>query len=329
MLKKVLIMDPVSKKMEEFSRLYLEDEIEVIFCKNDEDRKKYIQMADVLVTFTKGISAEWIKQAHNCKFIQKLGAGVNNIDIEEASKRNIPVANTVGLNATSVAEHTVMLMLSVFKHVVTAHTAITNESRWLKTELRDNSYQLSYKKVGLIGFGNIGSEVSKLLNGFQCEVSYYDVRRISEEQEKENGIKFKELDEIIKDSDVISLHVPLNNKTKHLLNEKRLSQMKSTAILVNTCRGGIIDENALYQVLKAEKLVGAGLDVFEQEPIDKYHQLATLSNVIMTPHIAGGTNEAMKAVAFQAYTNINEFLKNEELHHKKSIVNINEIDVSS
>nr|WP_285890641.1 2-hydroxyacid dehydrogenase [Halalkalibacter oceani] len=314
-------MDQVSPKMEMLSREYLNEQTEIIFCKNDRDREEHIATADVLVTFTNGIAKKWIEKAERCRFIQKLGAGVNNIDIEEASKRGIPVANTVGLNATSVAEHTVMLMLSTLKHLVQAHTAITNESRWLKTELRDRSYELSYKKVGLIGFGNIGKKVSQLLTGFRCDISYFDIFRLTEKEEEELGISFKPVDDLLKSCDVISLHVPLTEKTRHLIDAEKLAMMKADAILINTCRGGIIDEHALYQALKNGQLIGAGLDVFENEPIDQTNPLTRLPNVIVTPHIGGGTNEAMEAVASEAYYNINVFLCEGALSDVKNVVN--------
>nr|WP_285874248.1 2-hydroxyacid dehydrogenase [Halalkalibacter oceani] len=314
-------MDRVSPKMEMLSREYVNEQTEIIFCKNDRDREEHIATADVLVTFTNGISKDWIEKAERCRFIQKLGAGVNNIDIKEASKRGIPVANTVGLNATSVAEHTVMLMLATYKHLVQAHTAIAKESRWLKTELRDRSYELSYKKIGLIGFGNIGKKVSQLLSGFQCDVSYFDILRLTEKEEEELGISYKTVDELVTSCDVISLHVPLTEKTRHLIDEKKLAMMKPEAILVNTCRGGIVDEHALYQALKSGRLTGAGLDVFENEPIDQSHLLTGLPNVIVTPHIGGGTNEAMEAVASEAYYNINAFLYEGALGDVKNVVN--------
>lgn len=300
----------------------LPKESDIIFCSNDQnDWEEHIKSSDVLVTFTKGISKEWIEKAEKCIFIQKLGAGVNNIDLAEASKRNIPVANTPGLNSTSVAEHAVTLMLSVFKHLVTAHNHIIYKSEWLKTQLRDRSYQLSYKKVGLVGFGNIGREVRRLLKGFECEISYFDTVRLPLTEEKELGVQFKELNTLIQESDIISLHVPLNQHTHHLINEVRLGMMKKSAVLINTCRGGVINEDALYQALKAGQLTGAGLDVFESEPIDKDHKLASLPNVILTPHIGGGTNEAMEAVIKKACENINSILSTGIIQNDKEIVN--------
>ncbi|WP_170972099.1 2-hydroxyacid dehydrogenase [Bacillus yapensis] len=327
--KKVLCLDSISKRMEILIMEQLSKEIDIVFCKDKKDWEKHIRTANVLITFTHGISKEWIEKADDCVFIQKLGAGINNIDLVEASKRKIPVANAPGLNSTAVAEHSVILMLSVFKHLVTAHNYIVHKGEWLKTQLRDHSYQLSYKKVGLIGFGNIGREVCRLLKGFECEISYYDTYRLSNEKEAELGVSYKNLDKLIQESDVVSLHVPLNSGTYHLVNKERLLLMKETAVLINTCRGGVIDEDALYDVLKSGRLTGAGLDVFETEPIEKDNKLASLPNVILTPHIGGGTNEAMEAVIQKACLNINSVLSNGKLPNEKDIVNFNELQSCS
>lgn len=313
--------------MKRLSVAYAADDTEVIFCENDEDVLRYISSANILVTFTNGISAEWLAKAKECVLIQKLGIGVNNIDIDGANRRKIPVANTPGLNATAVAEHTVALMTSTLKHIVNAYNKMVYEGKWLKTGLRDFSYQLSHKKVGLIGFGNIGREVRRILRGYDCEVFYYDLYRLSPEEEKELDIKYVEFNQLIQESDVVSLHVPLNKHTYHLMGKNNLEKMKKTAILINACRGGVIDEKALYEVLKSGHLTGVGLDVFETEPITKNNMLTTLPNAVLTPHIAGGTNEAMEAVAAFAFENINSMLKTGKVINTDAIVNLNALDV--
>lgn len=319
-------MDKLSDKMKDLIRKNLHETIEVFFCENNTDIEKHIETANVLVTFTNGISKEWIGKAESCKFIQKLGSGVNNIDIEEASRKGIPISNTRGLNARSVAEHTVLLMLALYKHLITAHNNIVQQGIWLKTGLRDFSYQLTNKKVGLIGLGNIGREVIKLLKGFECEIFYFDVIRLPEEKEKQYGIQYTDMGTLLQNSDVISLHVPLTKDTYHFINENELEMMKSTAILINTCRGGVVDEGALYQVLKEKKILGAGFDVFEQEPIDLNHRFVPLNNVVLTPHIGGGTVEAMEKVIEKACSNINYFLSQGRFLDRTDIVNLKEIE---
>jgi phosphoglycerate dehydrogenase-like enzyme len=321
-------MDKISERMESLCRGYLGELSELVFCKDDSDREKHISSANVLVTFTEGVSRKWLEKAESCVLIQKLGAGVNNIDIEGATNRNIQVSNTVGLNATSVAEHSVLLMAATLKHLVTAHNKIVQEGIWLKTGLRDRSYELSYKKVGLVGFGNIGRQVKRILSGYGCEVFYYDIYRLPPEEEKALGVKYMEIDSLIEEADIVSLHVPLNKHTYHLLNEDRLRRMKKTAVLINTCRGGVVDEKALYEVLSSGHLTGAGLDVFESEPITNEHLLASLPNVILTPHIGGGTKEAMEAVIQKACENINSVLHDGTVTNEDSVVNRKELNKS-
>lgn len=323
---KVVCMDNLSDKMKFLLQKQLQEDSEIFFCESDEERDAHIVSAKVLLTFTKGISKIWIEKANSCKLIQKLGAGVNNIDIEEASKRGILVSNAKGMNSRSVAEHAVLLMLSVFKRLIPAHNGIVYKGDWLKTGLRDQSYQLTEKSVGLIGLGDIGKNVVKILKGFGCEVYYYDVVRLPVANEEELGIKYMELDSLLQVSEVVSLHVPLTKETHHLINRNRLSLMKSTAILVNTCRGGVIDEEALFEALQTNKILGGGIDVFEHEPIDQNHKLASLSNVVLTPHIGGGTVEAMEAVIKKSCANINYFLTNNTYENVEDIVNLEKIN---
>ncbi|MCP8615666.1 2-hydroxyacid dehydrogenase [Salirhabdus salicampi] len=321
----ILVMDPLSPKMEQFIRQNLPDHYEIIFCNEEKDRNEYISMADVLVTFTQGISKDWLERAERCQFIQKLGAGVNNIDINGANTRAIPVANTSGLNATAVAELTITLMLASLRHVITAHNQITNEGVWLKTGLRDFSYQLTGKNVGLIGLGNIGRKVAQLTKGFDCNILYYDTRRLSFKEEETLQVNYCSLDRLLTESDVVSLHVPRIKETYHLINEERLNLMKPTSVLINTCRGGVVDEEALYEALYSKKILAAGLDVFEKEPINQGHNLASLPNVILTPHFGGGTVEAMELVASKACKNIVAYVEQGKFADEKDIVNLDSI----
>jgi D-3-phosphoglycerate dehydrogenase len=325
MTKKVLITDKISDKTKRLTRHYVTSKAEVVFSDEVENTKEHIASADILVTSTKGISKELLNEARNCIYIQKFGVGVNNIAIPEATERGIPVGNVGGVNALSVAEYAVMLMLSVIKHITTAHNKLTNEGLWLKTVLRDNCYELSHKKVGLIGLGNIGRKVVSLLKGFECEILYYDIFRLPEKQEKEMGVTFTDLVSLIKKADIISLHAPLTEETKHIINYERLKSMKPTAILINTSRGGLVDENALISILESGHLLGAGIDVYEYEPIDQNHPLTKFERVILSPHNGGGTNEAIEAVVKEGCININSILLEGVIANKINIVNLNDL----
>jgi phosphoglycerate dehydrogenase-like enzyme len=323
--KKVLVVDKISPKTRLLSRKYLTPEAEIFFYDQDSDVDEHIATADVLITSTRGVSKELLARAPKCIMIQKYGAGVNNIAIDEATRRGIPVGYTAGQNSRSVAEYAVMLMLAVAKHITTAHGKLAGEGLWLKAVLRDTCYELSYKRVGIIGLGNIGRQVVGLLRGFQCEISYYDVFRLPAEQEEKLGVRFANLDTLLQESDVVSLHAPLTEQTRHLMNEDRLRAMKPTAILINTSRGSLVDEKALIRVLQSGHLLGVGLDVYETEPIDQHHPLAKIERVVLSPHNGGGTNEAMEAVVQDACRNINYILIEGRIANEKAIVNIKEL----
>ena len=324
--KKVLVVDKISPKTRLLSRKYLTPEAEIFFYDKDSDVEEHIATADVLITSTKGVSKELLARAPKCIMIQKYGAGVNNIAIDEATKRGIPVGYSgAGQNSRSVTEYAVMLMLAVCKHITTAHGKLVGEGLWLKAVLRDTCYELSYKKVGIIGLGNIGRQVVALLRGFQCEISYYDVFHLPAEQEEKLGVRFAGLDALLRESDVVSLHAPLTDQTRHLMNEERLRTMKPTAILINTSRGSLVDEKALVRVLESGHLLGAGIDVYETEPIDQHHPLAKIERVVLSPHNGGGTNEAIEAVVRDACQNINSILIEGRIANEKAIVNMKEL----
>jgi phosphoglycerate dehydrogenase-like enzyme len=318
---KVLVVDKISQKTRLFSRKYLTPDADLFFT---EDFDQQIATANVLVSNT-AITKEMLDRAPKCFFLQKYGTGMNNVAVSEATKRGIPVANAPGKNAQAVAEYALMLMLAVYKNIITAHNKLAKEGLWLKSVLRDRCYELSHKTVGIVGLGNIGRRVARLLKGFECDLVYYDVARIPQEQEKELGVRYADLDTLIRESDVVSLHVPLLPETQQLIDERRLKLMKPNAILVNTSRGPVIDEKALIEVLQSGHLLGAGIDAFATEPADQNNPLMKLDNVVVSPHNGGGTNESIEAVVRFGCENINAMLKDGTFAHESSIVNLNEL----
>lgn len=179
--------------------------------------------------------------------------------------------------------------------------------------------------MGLIGFGNIGKNFRHLLTGFDCTVVYYDAFRLKPEDEKALDVEYMEIDDLLRVADVVSLHCPLGDSTRHLINAERIALMKPRAVLLNCARGGIVDEAALYDALSSGKLLGAGIDTYEKEPAGKEHPFCTLPNVVLSPHNGGGTVEAVEAVVKNAADNINSMLKNGTVAHKKHIVNAADI----
>ena len=226
------------------------------------------------------VTKEIIDKGHNLKIIGRIGSGLDNIDIKEAKKRKIAIVNSPESNTEAVAELTLALILSLLRKLSSAYLSM-NDCLWLKKDLKGE--ELEGKKVGVIGYGHIGKKVAKLLTAFGAKVDYFS------RTDKTNSLKY-----IFKNSNIITLHLPLTNETKNLINNKLLSLMKPTGFLINTSRGVIVEEKTLFKMLQEKKLAGAALDVFWQEPLPPGSPWRKLSNVILTPHIAASTNEALK-----------------------------------
>jgi glyoxylate reductase len=263
----------------------------------------------VLSLLTDTIDKEVMDKAPSIKIFANYAIGFNNFDLVEAKKRNIYMTNTPGGGADRVAEHTWALILALSCRIVEGDNFVKKGKYKGWDPLLLNGTKLSGKTLGIIGTGKIGADVAhRAKHGFMMDVVYYDIKR-NEGLEKDFGAKFySTVEEVLKVSDVISLHVPLIDSTHHLINEERLRMMKKSAFLINTSRGPVIDEVALVKALQEKTISGAGLDVFEFEP-KLARGLTKLSNVVLTPHIASGTLEAREDMARLAASNIIEVLE--------------------
>jgi phosphoglycerate dehydrogenase-like enzyme len=231
------------------------------------------------------------RAAPNLRLVQLLSAGYDRCDIESARRAGVPVANNGGANSAAVAEHTMMLMLAVSRRLIWQHDNVS-AGRWRGNDWNEKHlYELEGKMLGIVGLGTIGKKVARLAQAFGMSVQYYDIARLSEDAEQALGVRFRLLREVLQTSDVVSLHVPLSKSTRHMIGAEELALMKPTAILVNTCRGPVIDEAALHAALAGGTIAGAGLDVFAQEPPPPDNPLFGLENVILTAHLAGPTWE--------------------------------------
>ena len=236
---------------------------------------------------------ELIEKADNCQIIARVGVGLDNIDEDAAKVKNIRVINAVEGAITAVAELVIGLMLSMAREIPRADREIRN-GNWIKKEMMGS--ELKGKYLGIIGLGNIGKRLGRLARALNMNIIGYDTVPIDEEFSKEVGLMKSDLDTLLASSDYVSLHVPLLDSTKHMINAEKLGLMKKTAHIVNTSRGGVIDEEALYNVLKDGNLESAALDVFEIEPATG-NKLANLPNFIATPHIGAQTKEAQSLAA--------------------------------
>jgi phosphoglycerate dehydrogenase-like enzyme len=249
------------------------------------------------------MGGEFFRAAPNLRLVQLLSAGYDRVDVEAARKAAVPVANNGGANAIAVAEHTVMLMLAVLKKLVRFHNDVV-AGKWRVGNMADGVYELAGKRLGIVGLGNIGKKVARRAAAFDMRIQYYDITRLTEEQEDALGVRFVLFGELLRTSDVVSLHVPLDDTTRHLVGARELALMKPTAVLINTCRGPVVEEAALYRALKEGQIAGAGLDVLVDEPPAPNHPLFALPNVTLTPHSAGPTWENWTARFRNGFDNI-------------------------
>ena len=239
------------------------------------------------------ITKEMIDKADNCKIIARVGVGLDNVDQVAAKAKNIRVINAVEGAMNAVAELVLGFMLSLARQTTRGDRAI-RDGKWLKKELKGT--ELRGKYLGIIGLGNIGKRLARLARGLNMNIIGYDVMPIDEEFAKEVGLMKADLSTLLQSSDYISIHVPLLDSTYHLLDAEKMSTMKKTAKIINTSRGGVVDEDALYEAIKNGTLGGAALDVFEKEPATE-NKLVELDNVILTPHIGAQTKEAQSLAA--------------------------------
>jgi len=289
----VLICDqvnPILNKILKENGLNLTYEPEIT---PEQIKEKIGEFNIVIVRSRTTLTKEMIDKADNCKIIARVGVGLDNIDLDAAKAKNIRVINAVEGAMNAVAEQVLGLMISLARQIPLADREIRN-GNWLKKELMGT--ELRGKYLGIVGLGNIGKKLGRLAKALNMNIIGYDVIPIDEEFSKEVGLMKTDLDTLLQSSDYVSLHVPLLDSTYHLINAKKLSTMKKTANIINTSRGGVIDEEALYDALKNGNLGGAALDVFEKEPATG-SKLATLPNIILTPHIGAQTKEAQSLAA--------------------------------
>jgi len=283
-------VDPVLNKVLQENGLKVSYEPQIT---PDQIKEKISNYNIIIVRSRTKLTKELIDNATKCKIIARVGVGLDNIDEAAAKARNIRVINAVEGAMTAVAELVLGLMLALARQISLADREIRN-GKWLKKELVGT--ELKGKYLGIVGLGNIGKRLGRLAKGLNMNLIGYDVIPIDEAFSKEVGLMKADLGTLLSSSDYVSLHVPLLDSTYHLINAEKLATMKKTAKIINTSRGGVIDEEALYDALKKGNLGGAALDVFETEPAIG-NKLATLPNVICTPHIGAQTKEAQSLAA--------------------------------
>ena len=273
---------------------------------------KVREVDGLLCLLTERIDKEVLEAGKKIKVISNYAVGFNNIDVTEATKRGIYITNTPGILTETTADCAFALMMAAARRIVEGDKNIRSK-KWVNAwgPKMFIGCDVHRKALGIIGMGRIGTAMTKRAQGFNMNVIYYDpIRR--EDFEKKYNIIYESLDELLAKADFVTIHVPLTEETHHLIGREQLLKMKKTAYLINTSRGPVIDEAALYDALKAKTIAGAGLDVFEKEPIDPSNPLLELDNIVMTPHIASASIDTRTAMAVMAATNLVAVLEGKE-----------------
>lgn len=325
---KVIMVNPIDQKwVSELQTLLadLHDIGEVIstYCTEEKKFIEEVQGCDVIIPVggesRSFLNKKTLLKLKKLKAIITSGVGYDSIDIEMAGKLGISVANTINFCRFEVAEHALALIFSAARQITLFDRVIRSEYKVNLREAAKKIYRLKGKVAGIIGFGRIGQSLSTRLIGCGFQVIAYDYYYDNiKEACKKMKVASVGLHDLLKKSDVISIHVPFTEKTYHMIGENELNMMKKSATLINTSRGEIIDERALFKALKKEKIAFAGLDVFEKEPLSPDNPLTKLNNVILTPHLASTSIESEEERLSEIASNIRRFFTGEEL---KNIVN--------
>ena len=301
-MRRVLIATRTFGKYTDEPINYLKDNGFEIVRYEKGDISEYLKNVDALIIGTHPtITSEMIENS-SLQIIARHGVGIDNVDVEAATKKGIPVTITYGANAVSVAELTIAFMFDLAKKIIKAHRSVLEENSWPSIV----GMELCGKTLGLLGFGAVGREVAKRAVALSMRVIAYDPYVNKEEMEK-MGVTPVEFEKILKESDFVSIHVPLTEETRNLIGERELKMMKESAFLINTARGGIVDEKALARALKERWIAGAALDVFEEEPPSFESPLFRCENLIATPHTAAHTLEAIYRMNIMAASSIVDY----------------------
>lgn len=261
---------------------------ELIPVVNQEEYENMTEGDCIIVRVLKTTAAA-MERKKNLKAVIRWGAGYDSVDIEAAGRQGVMVANMPGVNAYAVAELAVALMLGIVRKIPDQNR-LTHDGVWNNKLYSEQMTTLNHKVVGIIGGGNIGRRVAAQVQNFGAEVVYYDAVRLEKELEERFHMQYAPFLELIRTADIISLHVPLSDNTRHMIGEGELQEMKDGVIIINTARGGLIDDEALIRALESGKAAAAGLDCVENENLSE-NPLAAMDRVILTPHMGGTSND--------------------------------------
>lgn len=304
---KILIADELQ---EEGIKIFQNNGFEVVknYTISQEQLKKEINKYDAIVIRSRTkLTADILKNAKNLKVIGRAGVGLDNVDLNKAKELKIVALNTPEAPSASVAELTIGLIISLSRFICKSDRTM-HCNQWLKNDFMGS--ELKGKKLGLLGFGNVGREVAKRAAAFEMKIGVYDIEPKVNELAKKLGYKvYPSIEELIKDSQIITLHIPATKETENMINEKRIKLMNKSTLIVNTARGSLVDEKAIIKALKNKEIGGAALDVFREEPLKDMELSGCDDNLILTPHIGSQTNETQTNASVMIAEKVTVFLK--------------------
>ena len=316
-MKKILVIQPIHEAGIELLKNNSNYEFEVVENVDPEFLKSKIKDCDAASIRTAKLTGDVIEAANNLKIISRHGVGYDNIDLEASKKNNLTLAITAKANAVAVAEHVMFMMLNISKRK-NMYDDTVKEGKFNDRNKLPKTVELWSKNILIAGFGRIGQALIKRCLGFEMKVFVFDPFVSKNTIENLGGVKVDSMEEACKDMDAISLHIPLNDKTKNIINYDLLKTMKKNCILINAARGGIVNEVDLDKALKENLIFGAGLDVFETEPPETNNPLLKNDKVFLSPHTAAFTEECMTRMGKETIQNIIDFF-DEKLEKSKVV----------
>lgn len=282
-----------------------------ILSTDEKKRIEQLESADFFMGFRAGIASADYDRYRKLKLVQVLSAGYDGIEIEKLRKLGIPLCNNGGANSYAVAEHAIMLMLATHRQLIDLDRAVRS-GKWKSSRFgEEEEHEIAGKTIGIIGLGMIGRTLARRLAGFEVKLLYTDPVRPSAEEAAKLNVEYRELDDLLRESDIVTLHAPFDATTHHMICDRTLALMKREAVLINCARGELVDEAALYRALKDGRIWAAGLDTYDPEPPKPDNPLYTLSNVVLTPHAAGPTWESWPKRFANSYANCERVARGE------------------
>jgi phosphoglycerate dehydrogenase-like enzyme len=318
----IVVLDPLTEERADRLRALLPPGLVLTHgtARGDDHLKEIIAEADYAIAGQVGVSGDVLRAARRLKLLHKWGVGIDNFDIETARELGIKIARTTGSNAVPVAEFTLGLMLSALRGIPVAHAELKKGVWRGSTRVPTETFMLSGKTVGIVGFGAIGQTLAKLLGGFGCTILYSKRTPLPAHEETALGARLATLPEILARSDVISLNCPLTPETAGLIDKAAFQAMKRTAVLVNVARGGIVVEADLIEALRSGEIHAAAMDVFEIEPLPADSPLLRLDNLVVTPHLAAIATDNFVKTVNQMFGNIGCMARGEPIPARDLVV---------